>query len=488
MSTPDDPNTGVWVNHAVTVDASAQTGPSGLGSLSCSVDGAPATGYSSRGETIDGTGVHTAACTATNRAVDPQGNPNSATSAMSIKVDETPPTVRFEPADPADPTRLIANASDGQSGVADGAIMMRPENGGSWQPLPTQTAGGRLVASFSDAGRSGPYVFHATACDEVGNCASTDEQMPLPVRLAASSLVSFQRISDPMAARLATRSIRGATQWNAVRHAKPARFAIGRQKQPVNATEQVKRCAGKQSRSDTDGWTVHRTCKPPRIKLKHKRRIAYGKRVTVYGLLTTNQGVPLAGAPVRILTAPANGRNHFTVAATRTTGPDGKWTATLAPGPSRIIKASYPGSPRLLPAAGKASVIVPARVKLKITPTIVPWGSVIRITGRVLGGYIPGGSNLLRLDVGIGQIGHIEGLPEIKPDGDFVILWKFNPGRGVIRPWFSVGTLSESAFPYAPGTSRRVTVTLGEPTPPPRVAHHKAAHRTARHWERAGRR
>ena len=113
---------------------------------------------------------------------------------------------------------------------------------------------------------------------------------------------------------------------------------------------------------------------------------------------------------------------------------------------------------------------------------------MIRITGRVLGGYIPGGSNLLRLDVGIGQIGHIEGLPEIKPDGDFVILWKFNPGRGVIRPWFSVGTLSESAFPYAPGTSRRVTVTLGEPTPPARVAHHKAAHRTARHWERAGRR
>ena len=62
----------------------------------------------------------------------------------------------------------------------------------------------------------------------------------------------------------------------------------------------------------------------------------------------------------------------------------------------------------------------------------------------------PVNSNLLRLNVGIGRIGHLEGLPEIQPDGRFLIVWKFDPGHGVLHPWFSVGTLSESAFPWAP--------------------------------------
>ena len=91
---------------------------------------------------------------------------------------------------------------------------------------------------------------------------------------------------------------------------------------------------------------------------------------------------------------------------------------------------------------------------------------------------MPTNSNLLRLNVGIGKIGHLEGLPKIDPDGRFVIIWKFNPGQGVLHPWFSVGTLSESAFPYAPGTSKEIVVTVGEPTPAGTVA--KGHHRTAR--------
>ena len=42
LSTPNDSNPSVWVNHAVTVDATASAGPSGIGSLTCSVDRAAA--------------------------------------------------------------------------------------------------------------------------------------------------------------------------------------------------------------------------------------------------------------------------------------------------------------------------------------------------------------------------------------------------------------------------------------------------------------
>ena len=71
-------------------------------------------------------------------------------------------------------------------------------------------------------------------------------------------------------------------------------------------------------------------------------------------------------------------------------------------------------SPAVLPASGQATTIVPAKIRIKISPRIVPWGSTLRITGRVLGGYVPTNSNLLRLNVGIGRIGHLEGLPKIE--------------------------------------------------------------------------
>ena len=45
LSTPDDPNPTVWVNHAVTVDATPSTGPSGLGGMNCSIDGGSPQSY-----------------------------------------------------------------------------------------------------------------------------------------------------------------------------------------------------------------------------------------------------------------------------------------------------------------------------------------------------------------------------------------------------------------------------------------------------------
>ena len=116
LSTPDDPNPTVWVNHAVTVDATPSTGPSGLGRVTCSVDGAAAQSYPAGGLTVDGDGVRTVSCTAWNNAVDPQGNHNSGTSSVTVHIDEAPPVVSLEPVNPNDPTALVADTSDSESG------------------------------------------------------------------------------------------------------------------------------------------------------------------------------------------------------------------------------------------------------------------------------------------------------------------------------------------------------------------------------------
>jgi hypothetical protein len=221
---------------------------------------------------------------------------------------------------------------------------------------------------------------------------------------------------------------------------------------------------------------------PPHLVVKTARVVAFGHRSTVYGWLGTSTGTALSGQAVRVLTAPNNGSGMFTEAATVTTAVSGNWKAELPPGPSRIVEAVFDGSPTTeATSSDQVHLVVPAQVRMAIRPRTVPWGASIRIFGRVLGGYVPTNSKLLRLNVGIGRIGHIEGLPNIRRSGRFVIVWRFNPGRGVLHPWFSVGTLSEAAFPYAPGTSKRVAVTLGEPTPRRRPRGQAAPRRHERH-------
>jgi hypothetical protein len=102
-----------------------------------------------------------------------------------------------------------------------------------------------------------------------------------------------------------------------------------------------------------------------------------------------------------------------------------------------------------------------------VTPTVVPWGSKILITGRVLGGYIPPRSNVLKLLFGDGPKPHTIGTPEVRPDGRFSIPILWSSGRGVVNYWFAVGTLAEADYPYARGTSKRVHVTVGLPSRAP---------------------
>ena len=197
FSTPSDPNPGAWVGHAVTVDASASAGPSGVGGMTCSPDRGAASSYPAAGVAINGDGVHTLSCTAWNRAVDPQGQPNTATNSMAVHIDEAPPSISFEPQSPSDPTGLVVDTSDSESGVAGGSLQIAPVGTSAWSSVPTSFDGSHLLGHFDDASLRGPYAIRATSCDNVGNCASTTEMLTMPLRLAAAADVGFARIGSP---------------------------------------------------------------------------------------------------------------------------------------------------------------------------------------------------------------------------------------------------------------------------------------------------
>ena len=134
------------------------------------------------------------------------------------------------------------------------------------------------------------------------------------------------------------------------------------------------------------GWRVRRICRAPRVHVTKTLLVPYGHKVTLAGLYTTAPGVPLSGQPVRILAAPNNNSGAFSQVAVVTTGPNGSWSATLPPGPSRIIRAVTDGTATILPSSGQVTTIVPAELKLlRVWPRRVPWGGTVHIVGQLVG-------------------------------------------------------------------------------------------------------
>jgi len=481
--TPNDANPSVWVNHAVTIDATPVAGPSGVGGMNCAADGGTARPYPAGGLTVNGDGVSTVSCTAWNRAVDPQGQPNTGTASMSVHIDEAPPTVSFEPQNPADPTGLVVSTTDSESGVAGGSIQMAPAGTGNWTNLSTSFDGAHLLAGFNDAGRSGLYSFRATSCDNVGNCASTTRQLALPLRAAVDSQVSLTRIVDPLQRRVVRERVRVGWHWATVRrHHKLIRVKRGGHLKTIKVVKYLERCSTKRVHTARYAWRLRRICHPPHVHVTKTLLVAHGHKVTLAGLYTTASGVPLSGQPVRILAAPENDSGAFSQVAVVTTGPNGSWSTTLPPGPSRIIRAVTDGTATILPSSGQVTTIVPAKVKLlRVWPRRVPWGGTVHLVGQLLGGYLPPGGALVRLRIGLGSARTTYGIREhVTGNGRFTTTYRFGLGDPNVYAsyWFQIASLPMSNYPWAPSSSGRVTVTVGghppPPPPPPRVAHKRA--------------
>jgi hypothetical protein len=386
----------------------------------------------------------------------------------SINVDNTPVGVTISGPGDALSTNgtqyVTATASAGPSGanifcsVDGGAEVEYP---GPTARVPVSGLGGHQVSCYATN----------NAIDATGTpLRSGTDTFDLSIRQPTAEAVSFAKIVGLHCHKVTVHTRVRGRERTVKRHGKTVEIP-GRIR---TVTRHVRDCGGRVIRKLVT-VTVARHGKivkerkvvkvivPPHTVTKTTIRVRYGRATTVSGFLALTSGTPLGGRTVQIVAAPNNGQGQFAPIAAATTTASGTWTARIPAGPSRLVEAIYGGDNTTEPAISTiVKTFVPARVTIRIAPRTVPWGSEIRVTGRVLGGYVPTDSNLLRLNVGIGRIGQLEGLPQIQPDGRFVILWKFNQGRGVLHPWFSVGTLSETAFPFSPSDSKRVVVTVGK--------------------------
>ena len=194
--------------------------------------------------------------------------------------------------------------------------------------------------------------------------------------------------------------------------------------------------------------------------------VRHGRATTVHGWLGTYTGAGLAGQTVTVLAAPKDGRRVFSPVASVRTATNGGWSARLPPGPSRLIEAAYAGGPNSESSvSGIAREIVPARIRLlRVTPRRVGWGHTVRIVGRLDGGHLPPGGALIRLRIGLGSAFTTYGVHEhVSGNGRFTTTYTFGVGDARIDRayWFQIATLPMGDYPYAPASSRRVTVLVG---------------------------
>jgi hypothetical protein len=322
---------------------------------------------------------------------------------------------------------------------------------------------------------------HSVTCSSENNSYNSSGQarwsMPvtksLDIGQPTLSGISFSKIVDGPSCKRVRERVKVPARWVTVhRHGDLVKVHRRAHKKTVKAVKCRLRTAKRNVtvlvKEKKHGRTVlvkrrkvERVVVPPHVVSHASERVADGEGTTVSGWLGTSNYIALGGRTVHVMTAPNNGHGDWTQAAVATTATNGGWSAHLPAGPSRLVDATYGGDATTEPSnSSTIHLIVPAKVKVRIRPRRVPWGGTIRISGRVLGGYIPTGK-LLRLRIGVAGVRETVGIPNIRRDGRFQTTWTFASGSGVVRYWFSISTLNEADYPFAPASSRPVYVTVG---------------------------
>ena len=358
---------------------------------------------------------------------DEAGNeaPSSAV-PLPLRFDDVPPGVAFV-ADGGEgvPARLQADVVDTHSGPAGGTLYYRRVDAEAWTELPAKLvpgndpAVGHLVAPTPDL-TPGTYVFRADAVDVAGNVASS-------TRRADGTEMAIRKTPPAPVAK-------------AVPAPKPPAPA----RAPRGKARLFARLRGGHGRGDA-------------------LTVAFGAPALLSGRLTRADGAGAAGRELRVVTRPSRGAVAPVTRETVTTGERGGFELRLAPGPSRRVVVSFPGDAGLLRATRPSLELrVRSGVSLRATPTSLRTGQVLHLSGRVRGrgAPIPRRGKLVAIQYLETATHRWRPVLVTRTDhgGRFRARYRFRYLDRSASVRLRATVLPEERWPYAPGSSRPLTV------------------------------
>ncbi len=193
---------------------------------------------------------------------------------------------------------------------------------------------------------------------------------------------------------------------------------------------------------------------------KALRTSHYGAVDRITGRLTAPGGAGVAGATVAVCDTPAYHGAGTQQIGSLSTGPTGQWTLTLPRGvSSSALRFVYsnPQNPASAAAIATLRLAVHAGITLKITPRSASVGRKIFFSGVLHGAPIPEAGKQLVLEASSG--GEWIQFNTIRTDakGRYHASYRFRfPGPATYR--FRVLSRYEADFPFRDGTSRNVVV------------------------------
>lgn len=386
------------------------TGPAGA-FTAIAIDGGAATAAAGDSVTaiVTGEGVHGVAFYARDAAGNvADGEAGSPPPPIAlVRIDETPPHVVFAGSpDPSEPERIEAAVSDALSGADStrGSIAVRPEGSrAQFERIPTTVSASGLSARWdSDSYPAGSYEFRATGYDAAGNSSGTDR------RLDGTRMV----LANPIKL--------------------PAEIHSGFGGKP---------------------------------EMPATRTVAYGRRVSFGGHLTTAAGSPLAGLPVEVVETFDAGAGRPNRLTTVETSADGSFRTRLGTGPCRQVEARFAGNRVLTRAGGRRvrlAVLSAPRLRASATTATVGGAPVI-FSGRLPHpeATIPTSGRPIQLQFRFPG-SHWSEFRTVQTDarGRFRYPYAFadDDSRGV-RFEFRAYAPPQPGWPYEPAASRPVAVT-----------------------------
>jgi hypothetical protein len=354
---------------------------------------------------------------------DEAGNatPSSAVQ-VPLRFDDVPPGVAFAVSEGPDiPAQIRAAVSDAHSGPAAGTIAYRRLNVDDWTELPTRMEPGggaekaTLVARTPDLA-PGTYVFRGDAVDGAGNTSSTTLR-------ADGTEMALRKTPPPVA---------------------PSRVAAPSRPSLRSKTRLFARLRGGHGRGDA-------------------LTVPFAAPALLSGRLTRADGAGLAGRELRVVSRPSHGALAPAVTATVVSGERGGFELRLGPGPSRRVSVSF-GGDGAFDSATRPSLELRVRsgISLDAAPLSLRTGQTVRLSGKVRGrgAAIPRRGKLVAIQYLEEATHRWRPVLVTRSDhgGRFRAHYRFRYVDGAASIRLRATALAEERWPYAPGSSRPLTV------------------------------
>jgi hypothetical protein len=355
---------------------------------------------------------------------DEAGN-EASSSALEIplRFDDVPPGLAFAVSDGPDLPELIrADVTDALSHPGAGTISYRRLAVEGWTELPTKLQAGADATRAALVARApelapGTYVFRAEASDGAGNATATTLR-------ADGTEMAIRRVPPAVA---------------------PKQVAPKQPPPPQRTkTRLFARLRGGHGRGDS-------------------LTVPFAAPALLSGRLTRADGAGIAGRELRVIARPSHGALAPSVTTAVVTGERGGFELRLPPGPSRGIAVAYAGDPGLEKARRPSlDLRVRAGVSLAAAPLTLKTGQAVRLGGRVRarGAAVPRRGKLVAIQYQEAATHRWRPVLVTRSDhgGRFRAHYRFRYVDGAASIRLRATALAEERWPYAPGSSRPITV------------------------------